>query len=231
MIEDNAQAGFHNHPTGDFILNSIRKLAPYDGGYLITPFDMQPYLNRYQGRPNRRLPLIRAYRQGLYHYLYDKTGSYTALNDLFERATQFYETDPVILGDVDECRQIERLDWAGMQQARRDNFQYLMEWVASIPEISPIFTQLQADNSPFGLPVYFKGVSRDRVYEELGNAGIGLTIHWEDILTDPRTNLNRRAVDMASKMLTLTIDQRIRRKQLDYLAKSLIEGIARAKMG
>ena len=36
VIEDNAQAGFSDHPSGDFVLNSIRKLAPFDGGYLIT---------------------------------------------------------------------------------------------------------------------------------------------------------------------------------------------------
>ncbi|MBE0697406.1 MAG: hypothetical protein IH586_10825 [Anaerolineaceae bacterium] len=231
VIEDNAQAGFHHHQTGDFCLNSIRKLAAYDGGYLITRFNMLPYLDQYQEYPNRRLPLIREYRERLYHYLYNKTGSYTELNNLFQRATQYYETDLVISGDVDERLQIERLDWNGIRQIRRDNFQYLMNWVSAIPEISPIFPELQADNSPFGLPVYFIGAARDRVYEELGNAGIGLTIHWDELRTDPRTNHNHLAVDMAGKMLTLAIDQRMRHKHMDYLAQHLIQGIALAKAG
>ena len=83
---------------------------------------------------------------------------------------------------------------------------------------------------PFGLPVYFSGgETRDRVYAELGKAGIGLTIHWDDIGSDPRTNQNPRSVDMAGSMLTLAIDQRIRHKQLDYMALNLISGINAAK--
>jgi dTDP-4-amino-4,6-dideoxygalactose transaminase len=231
VIEDNAQVGFHHHLTGDFVLNSVRKLTAYDGGYLITRYPITPYLNQYRGYPNRRLPLIREYRERLYHYLFDNACSYDDLVSLFERATDYYETDLVVLGDIDERRQIECLDWKGIWQARRENFQYMMNWVSSIPELTPIFPELQADNAPFGLPVYFTGVARDSVYEALGKAGIGLTIHWEEICTDPRTMQNKRAVDMAGKILTLTIDQRMRKKQMDYLAMSLIRGIAAAKDG
>ena len=137
----------------------------------------------------------------------------------------------MILGDAGEYQQIERLDWQGIKQIRRDNFQYLMDWVSAIPEITPIFPELQEDNMPFGLPVYFSGVSRDEVYEALGNAGIGLTLHWDEIRSDPRTKQNKIAVDMAGRMLTLAIDQRIRHKQMDYIAMNLIRGIAAAKAG
>jgi dTDP-4-amino-4,6-dideoxygalactose transaminase len=229
VIEDNAQAGFPDHLIGDFSLNSLRKLAAYDGGYLVTRHDMTAYIHPYLGLPNRRLPLIREYRQRLYPYLYDQSGSYDELVDLFQQATHYYETDLVILGDAGERQQIEGLDWPGIKQVRRDNFRYLMHWVASIPEITPIFTELQADNMPMGLPVYFSGGVRDRVYAELGKAGIGLTIHWEDIRSDRRTNQNKLAVEMAGRMLTLVIDQRIRRKQLDYLALNLISAITAAK--
>jgi hypothetical protein len=229
LIEDNAQAGFPGRQTGDFSLNSLRKLAAYDGGYLITRQDVAPYLQKYQGLPNRRLALIRAYRAGLYPYLSEGRGSYEELNGLFLRATEYYDADWVVLGDSGERQQIERLDWAGMKQTRRENYRYLMEWVRQIPEITPIYPELQAENMPFGLPVYFEGVARDPVYESLGKAGIGLTIHWEELCSDPRTNQNRRAVGMASRMLTLVIDQRIRRKQMDYLAMQLIQGIKAAK--
>jgi dTDP-4-amino-4,6-dideoxygalactose transaminase len=229
VIEDNAQAGFPEHLLGDFALNSIRKLAPYDGGYLFTRQNMLPYLDRYVGCPNRRLALIRAYRQRLYHYLFEKTGSYQELTELYRCASEYYETDPVVLGDPGEYQQIECLDWQGIKQIRRDNFRYMMNWVASIPEITPVFAELQEDNMPFGLPVYFAGTSRDRVFEELGNAGIGLTVHWHELQTDPRTNQNKLAVDMAGRMLTLVIDQRIRRKQMDFMALNLIREIGAAK--
>ncbi len=73
------------------------------------------------------------------------------------------------------------------------------------------------------------GSGRDRVYAELGKAGINPTIHRDDICSDPRTNQNPLAVDMAGRMLTLAIDQRIRHKQLDYMALNLISGITAAK--
>ncbi len=82
---------------------------------------------------------------------------------------------------------------------------------------------------PSGLPVYFSEVARDRVYNELGNAGIGLTIHWEDILSNPRNYGNPLAVDMATRMLTLVVDQRTSHKQMDYLVRNLIQGIAVAR--
>ena len=92
-----------------------------------------------------------------------------------------------------------------------------------------IFPALQADTMPLGLPVYFSGVSRDRVNAELGKAGIGLAIHWEEIASHPGTRGNRLAVELSSRMLTLVIDQRTSRRQLDYLALNLVRGIEAAK--
>ena len=229
VIEDNAQAAFNDHPTGDFIFNSLRKFTPYDGGYLITRRAMAPYLAQYAGRPNRRLPLIREYRARLGPYLFNGEGDYDALEHTFALAEQYYETDGVVLGDAQERAHIERLDWPGIKQARRENYHYLLGLIASIHEISPIFPALQADNMPLGLPVYFSGVSRDRVNDELGQHAIGLTIHWDELLHHPRTRLNPQVVSMASRMLTLPVDQRTSHKQLDYLVWQLKRAIRRAQ--
>ena len=83
VVEDNAQARFTDHPTGDFILNSMRKLVAYDGGYLITQREMGPYIAKYAGRPNRRLPVIREYRKRLYRYLFEGKGRHRDLEALF----------------------------------------------------------------------------------------------------------------------------------------------------
>ena len=229
VVEDNAQAGFTDHPTGDFILNSLRKLVPYDGGYLITGHDISPYLSKYHGLPNRRLPVIREYRQRLRNYLFNEVGSHKKLVNLYSMADQYYETDIVVEGDPDERQQIERLDWEGIRQLRRDNYRYMLGLIAPIPEITPIFPALQEDNIPLGLPVYLNGVSRDKVYEYLGKNGIGLFIHWEELRHDPRTNGNPLAVLMAGRMLTLATDQRTSCEQMDYLAAHLVKGIAKVK--
>lgn len=231
VVEDNAQAAFTNLPIGDFIFNSLRKFVPYDGGYLISPYEMQPYLEPYLGRPNRRLPLIRAYRQQLGDYLLDGKGSHPQLEALFNQAEAYYEGDGVVEGDPQERLSIERLDWPGMRQARRENYRYLLSLIASLPEVSPIFPDLQAENMPLGLPVYFNGVSRDRIYEDLGSAGIGLLIHWHELMDHSRTCANPRTAAMVGKILTLTIDHRTSHKQMDYLAVSLARAIESAKKG
>jgi hypothetical protein len=230
VVEDNAQAGFTNQITGNFIFNSIRKLAAYDGGYLITPYDVMPHITKYQNLPNRRLPVIRDYRKRLAAYLFQGAGNHEELVGLYERAEAYYESDLVVEGDLQEKEQIERLDWKGIQQARRENYNYLLSLISGIPELSPVFPALQEDNMPLGLPVYVLGVSRDWLLDELGNTGIGLTVHWNGLLSDPRLNGNPIAVDMASRILTLVIDQRISHKQMDYLVQSLIDRIEENKL-
>jgi len=229
VVEDNAQAGFSAHPVGDFVFNSLRKLVPFDGGYLDTDLEIAPYLLKYQARPNRRLPLIRDYRQRLHDYLVGGTCSYKKLVGLYSRADRYYESDLVVEGDPGEQARIERLDWAGIRQRRRENYSYLLGLIAPIREVKPIFPALQPDMMPMGLPVYLEGVSRDAVYEHLGENGIGLFIHWEELRHDARTNSNTLAVSMASRMLTLAIDQRTSRAQLEYLADTLANGIQKVR--
>jgi hypothetical protein len=221
VIEDNAQGGFQQYPTGDFVFNSMRKLASYDGGYLLTRFDIQPFIDPYRSRPNRRLPVMRAYRRRLPAYLFNDEDDYDELERLFRLSEEYYAEDFCVMGDPEERTNIERLDWEEIRRIRRENYSYLLELIAPIKEIEPLFPALQADNIPLGLPVYVNGVSRDAVYDELGNAEIGLPIHWEEIRHHPLTNRNRLAVEMASNMLTLVIDQRTSRSQLNYLAEQL----------
>ena len=140
----------------------------YDGGYLDTELDISPYLQKYQSRPNRRLPLIRDYRQRLHDYLIEGKGSYKKLVTLYSRADRYYESDIVVEGDPGEQQQIERLDWDGIRERRRENYSYMLNLIAGIPEVKPIFPALQPDIMPLGLPVYLNGVSRDAVYEHLG---------------------------------------------------------------
>jgi len=230
VIEDNAQAGFVDRVTGDFGLNSMRKLTAHDGGYLISRHAVMPYIPDHLPEFNSRLPLIRQYRQQLAEYLFRGIGSHDALSRLYAQAEAYYESDRVIPGDAHEREQIERQDWQRIKQIRRDNYNYLLGLIAGIPEMSPIFPVLQENNLPLGLPVYITGVSRDELFNELGNAGIGLTIHWEELLTDPRLNKNPVAVDMASRILTLVIDQRTSHKQLDTMTQILMDRLKIARL-
>jgi hypothetical protein len=229
VVEDNAQAGFLSPTTGDFVFNSMRKLVPYDGGYLITRYNIRPYIEKYANRANNRLPLIREYRKKLYTYLENGEGSYESLVRLFTLSEQLYAQELVVLGDKVEKEQIERLNWLGIRQVRRQNYQYMALLIKDIPEITPVFPTLLDGMMPMGYPVYFSVVSRDGVNNELGNSEIGLSIHWDDLLTDQRTNRNKIAVEMASTILTLSIDQRVTNIQMDYLVRTLKDSIASVK--
>ena len=223
VIEDNAQAGFLTQTIGDFAFNSMRKLCPFDGGYLKSSHELEPYLAAYTGRENRRLPLIRQYRSQLKAYLFEDIGDRETLEELFSRAESYYARDGVVLGDEEERQQIEHLDWAAIKQVRRQNYTSLLSLISRNQLISPIFPALQPDNMPLGLPVYVRNGLRDELNEYLGENGIGLTIHWEDLLVDPRLNGNALAVEMTRNILTLAIDQYTSPKQLEYLSQKLVE--------
>lgn len=221
VVEDNAQAGFAGLTTGDFVFNSLRKLAPYDGGYLLTPHDVSDLARDARGQMYHRLPLIREYRRKLGEYRYRGTGSHDELARLYEQSERHYEKGFAVAGDPEERWGIEHLDWAGIKLARRENYAYLLELISGITGITPLFPALLADNLPLGLPVYVEGGVRDRLYDALGNAGIGLTVHWDALLRDPRLNADPAVVDIASRMLTLVIDQRHSHKQLEYQADQI----------
>ena len=229
LIEDNAQAGFPSSSIGDFVFNSLRKLCPYDGGYLKSDHNLKPYLDAYRGQPNRRLPLIRQYRHQLRDYLLRDQGDYEALEALYAQAEAYYASDPMVLGDEGERQQIERLDWPAIKHVHRQNYARLMQLITGNRVITPIFPALQADNMPLGFPVYVQSGLRDQLNEYLGECGIGLTIHWEDLASDPRLQGQHLAVEMASKILTLTIDQYTDDDQLQYLAQKLADFAAISK--
>jgi hypothetical protein len=79
---------------------------------------------------------------------------------------------------------------------------------------------------PLGLPVYVSNGLRDQLNDYLGENGIGLTIHWEDLASDHRLNGNALAVKMTSKILTLAIDQYTSQEQLDFLSQKINDFMA-----
>jgi len=221
LIEDNAQAGFQSISLGDFCFNSMRKFCAIDGGYLATRKLLLSSLNNYFVRENHRLPLIREYRRQLRSYLYEGRGSREELERLFYQAEQYYEQDNVILGDAEERKNIEHLDWHAIKAIRRNNYEYLLDKIDTLPDIRPVYPALQSDNMPLGLPIYVSGFSRDRLIDLLAEESISLTVHWDALLSDPRTQNNPKVTNMARNILTLPVDQYTSKSQLNYLVKNL----------
>jgi len=223
LIEDNAQAGFVRHTIGDFSFNSMRKFTAYDGGYLTSPIDLSAYLEKYAGRVNHRLPVIRAYRKQLPAYLFEGRGRRADLERLFHQAEAFYEKDDVVIGDEQERVRIEKMDWESIKMKRRDNYNYLLGLLKNNPEIIPLYPALQEGIMPMGMPLYVNNVSRDRLCELLAEESISLTVHWDALLDDPRLRQFPSTQAMAARMVTLPIDQYTDHAQLEYLAEKISE--------
>ena len=172
---------------------------------------------------------MREYRRQLGDYLEFGVGEFHELRILYQRGEEYYESDAVIAGDEQEKQAIEHLDWAGIRRARVDNYRYLLELIAGISHVQPVYPYLPDDIQPMGLPVYIDGGYRDQLFDDLGHEGIGLTIHWDGLLRDPLTANLPGVTEIASRILTLPIDQRISHKQMDYMVKNLTANIIRAR--
>lgn len=223
IVEDNTQSGFWEDSLGDFVFNSMRKVCPYDGGYLQSGYDLRAYAERRTAPPSHRLGLIRRYRAGLRQYQQGATDNFTELVRLFAEAERAYDAEMNVPGDPLEKYAIEHLDWPAIRAARRQNYGFLLELTKPIQGLEPIFSTLPEEVTPLGLPVYISGKRRDKLNNRLGEAGIGLTIHWEDLLTDARLNGEPTAAGIAADILTLTVDQSTTPRQLRYLARKLAE--------
>lgn len=221
IIEDNAQAGFPSSCIGEFCFNSMRKICAVDGGYLATRKLLPPSIFNHFTYENHRLPLIREYRLQLRSYLYEGCGSREELDHLFYQAEQYYEHDKVILGDVEERKKVEHLDWHAIKAVRRANYEYLCDEIGDLFGITSVSPALQSDNMPLGLPVYISDFSRDRLIDQLAEVGISLTVHWDALLSDPRTQNDPRVTKMARNILTLPVDQYTSKSQLNFLVTNL----------
>lgn len=221
VIEDNCQAGFANDPVGDFVFNSMRKFCSCDGSYMATRINLSSFIDHYQGHPNRRLPLIREYRRLLPSYLFEGQGRREDFERLFYQAEAFYESDSVVIGDPIERQKIEHLDWAAIRKVRRENYNLLIKGISQLPALEPVFPDMQENNMPLGLPVYLHGHNRDELLEALADESISLTVHWDALLTDPRTNTNPLSLEMASRIITLPVDQYTNGEQIEYLLAQL----------
>ena len=221
LIEDNAQAGFRSNNLGDICFNSMRKVCGFDGGYMATRnINLTPFID-HKYHCNNRLPIIRRYRRQLRSYLFEGNGDREALDELFYQAESFYIPDSVILGDAEEQRNIERLDWAAIMAVRRSNYTYLLGQILDMPGIIPVFPALQDEIMPMGMPVYISGMPRDSLLELLAEVSISLTVHWDDLLSDPRTQTSPKVHAMAERILTLPVDQYTSKSQLDYMVDHL----------
>lgn len=108
-------------------------------------------------------------------------------------------------------------DWNAAWHARRANFQYLLEnW--SCRSIEPLYRRLPDSVCPLGFPVRAEG--RDRVRQHLIDEGIFPPVHWVLPTAVPAAKF-QEAAELAEHELTIPIDQRYVKKDMDRVLNAL----------
>ena len=217
VIEDDAQGGFNRASVANFHFNSLRKVVPFDGSFFYSDRDLSMSLEKFIGLPNRRLPVMRQFRQTFARLLAEGADDFNELNPLFDESERLYYADLTVLGDPGERSASERLDWTAIETTRKANHRRLRDQLAGVSEIEIIFPEASPHGSPLGFPIYVKNGQRDALLNHLREQNIYPPVHW-DIRNDPRINTISQTVAMSSRILTLILDQRFDLEDMDYQA-------------
>jgi hypothetical protein len=220
IIEDNAQAILNRDPLGDFRFNTLRKFVPQDGSFFYSTEDVSTSLEKFRGLPNRRLAVMRQFRQRFAELLAEGAENFGEINPLFEAAEKYYYQDLTVWGDPQEREAALQLDWAGIERRRKTNHRRLMERLDGLEGIEIIFTQVSADSLPLGFPIYVKNGRREALLAHLREENVYPVVHW-DITGDERLNHLPENVEKSSSIMTLILDQRFDEEDMDFEASAL----------
>lgn len=127
---------------------------------------------------------------------------------------------------------LERLDWDDVIAKRRNNWRSLLEMLEEAgltDRIQPIFKVLGNDDIPLGLVVSVSAGVRDGLRIFLANENIYCPVHWllEHLHEEDAFPFER---DLASRVLTLPIDQRMSSDKIERFVKVLASFFNQASM-
>ena len=218
LIEDNVHCLFNRNIIGSFSFNSFRKFVPYDGSYLYSDYNLEPYIPKYEKGLSERIHLIREARELKTKFILNKEISENEYLEKFRIADQTYITNNLEVGNKDEKYKIDHIDWKLIAEIRRENYRYLVKMLLELRDIEVIFPELEQDTIPIGLPIYLKKGKRDELRDFLKRQDIFAPIHW-NLQNDIRLSKNFVAIEMSKEILTLVIDQRYSKGDMDSIYK------------
>ena len=217
LVEDAVQMLWFSKQefTGDYVFNSYRKFLPADGSLVLSKAkgDFEACRDEYYEYQNTaRLKLTAFVKYGL--------GSMEEFVALFAKAEEAYGRDTLIKGMSDISRHLlNKVDGEHIGNIRRSNYSYLWDKLADSSEIRPLLgKEFLGKNIPIGFPVLIK--NRDRVKKELRGRSIYCPAHWP-ILGEEWAQGFGDSIYLAERILTLPIDQRYEKEDLDRLVQEL----------
>lgn len=216
VIQDQVQSLSNDNYLGDFVFNSYRKFCPYSGSLLYTDSDVSEIIRKLPYNQNY-FELIRRARAKKTEILALKGVNESEYLTAFDAAEESYYS-LVSMGDKWEKEMISSLDIEKIGRSRRENYLYLLKEIAKIKELTPVFKELKG-KVPLGMPVYMDSKNRNLLRQKLIKEGIFLPVHWN--LTNENRIKSQKAKEMASKIVTLVIDQRYDAKDMDLMLNAI----------
>jgi hypothetical protein len=113
---------------------------------------------------------------------------------------------------------LRRFDWNSIYVRRRANYSYLLDLIADVPGLKPVFGALPDGSCPQILPVLAE--NRDEVLTSLQQRGIKAGCWPEDTVTDTGCE---KADLMMQKMLILPVQQNLKKRHIRLCAKHVRE--------
>ncbi len=220
IIEDCVQAAFNNfnHKLSHYKIYSFRKFtAMPDGAVLISRYPFN----------NLKLDLSSGNEKFLSMQVVGKIlrGSIKD-DDLFLNMLKkseellYKEIIPKEMADISKII-MERIDVDVLKYKRRTNWSILHNLIKKNSflksNIISLYTQLSDSTVPLGYPIIVNNNLRDKLLNFFITKNIFCPVHWR-----MNNSLIKEDYELSNKILTIPIDQRIGKKELEYIGDNLI---------
>ncbi|GKU26932.1 DegT/DnrJ/EryC1/StrS family aminotransferase [Clostridium folliculivorans] len=198
---------------GNFVFNSLRKFVPIDGSIVVGCSDklkteeVDDYLSlMYKARMSKTL------------YQCFGIGKEEEFLGIFNSAEEcYYKREEYQLIDKQSLDLINRLDIEFIKDRRQENYIYLINELNN-HGVKSLF-QYSDGAIPVGLPILVN--NRDVIRKELRRKNIYCPVHW-DIRNEYWVKDFTDSYNIADKILTLPIDQRYDKVDMDRLIGELV---------
>lgn len=227
IIEDNVQAGLSTNVgnTGDFVIYSYRKVLPQPDGAVLA------YRGEQISFPLEKPDEAFVSSKVIGKMLRGINGEADIYLPLLNEAEALID-QTIIPREMSAFSRFlfERTDFKKIKEIRRQNWLYihslLTQECATMDVIRPLFNDISEGEVPLGFPILV-GKNRDQIRKHLITQNIFCPIHW--LITDERQKLEiaRADVKVSSALLTLPIDQRVSKREMEYCVETLVQFLRR----
>jgi dTDP-4-amino-4,6-dideoxygalactose transaminase len=221
LIEDAVQMLWFkrtNKFIGHYIFNSYRKFLPYDGSIVLS----KGIAEYYPFKNNKYHDFVVEARNIKTKYIKEHIGEENIFLDLFTKTKKYYYHKDSIIGiDLATKKILNNINYHKIKNQVLENFKYLYNKIIQIESIKPIFSYDNIENEiPLAFPIVVN--NRDFIRLELMKYNIFCPVHWIIKNEDWSQNFPD-SLELSKKILSIPIDWRYKKQDIDYFIYSLNE--------